>query len=605
MANYSLVINSRFSPFSYQEMLAPVMMATQAHQDLENQYGELEAKASMWEKLANEQPDSKAYTMYKTYANDLREQADQLAREGLNTTSRRSALNMRSRYSKEIVPIEQAYDARAKQAYQQQQALLQNPTLMFSRDAATTNLDRYLENPQLGYESYSGALLTEQVGKAASALAKQIQDNPREWRDILGNSYYEALMQRGFNSADVLLAVQNNSKANSELLRIVEDAIDSSNIRSWANKNMLDRAYGYARQGLWNAVGETQYQVLDNWRAKMAAQDYYDKIKFEREHPPVYPEDIPSVLKPYDFFDTDPEYAAQKKAIEGLYTKDGKAIKAKLGERGRANAIGAYEEYNNIIKDANFFKDKTYYLLESFKKQYPEKYKELSRQKDAWGNLKHSALELAIKYEDIIKKKYGIEEFLTDDEYKFLKPTGWGTGKHTGNFNLASDYLKKKAFTYHAKDLNLADYTKETEGALSEAKKWEENNTSEGKIYEVKGNGTQGGKVDIGKFIDSLEDKNGGINKIIYNRLIPDKIMIKTNDGKEYAVDPSILNLYHIIDREEKNTNNILNKYNKAGISLTQEEIEENKAEAIGTGIYNYLQSINPRPTSTSSELNK
>lgn len=57
MANYSLVINSQFKPFSYQEMLAPTLMATQAHQELENQYGELATKASVWEKMANEQTD--------------------------------------------------------------------------------------------------------------------------------------------------------------------------------------------------------------------------------------------------------------------------------------------------------------------------------------------------------------------------------------------------------------------------------------------------------------------------------------------------------------------------------------------------------------------
>lgn len=114
MANYSLVINSRFAPFSYQEMLAPTLMATQAHQELENQYGEFATKASVWEEMANEQTDPYAYKMYKNYANDLEEKAGQLAREGLNAASRRDMLNMRARYSKEITPIEQAYAARLK-----------------------------------------------------------------------------------------------------------------------------------------------------------------------------------------------------------------------------------------------------------------------------------------------------------------------------------------------------------------------------------------------------------------------------------------------------------------------------------------------------------
>ena len=178
MANYSLVINSQFKPFSYQEMLAPTLMATQAHQELENQYGELATKASVWEEMANEQTDPYAYKMYKTYANDLEKQAGQLAREGLNAASRRDMLNMRARYSKEITPIEQAYTARQKQAEQQQQALLQDPTLMLSRRASTTSLDDYIRNPQLDYESYSGKLITAQVAVHANSY---VLKTPFRW----------------------------------------------------------------------------------------------------------------------------------------------------------------------------------------------------------------------------------------------------------------------------------------------------------------------------------------------------------------------------------------------------------------------------------------
>lgn len=277
MANYSLVINSQFKPFSYQEMLAPTLMATQAHQELENQYGDLATKASVWEEMANEQTDPYAYKMYKTYANDLEEQAGQLAREGLNAASRRDMLNMKARYSKEITPIEQAYATRQKQAGQQQQALLQDPTLMLSRRAATTSLDDYIRNPQLAYEAYSGKLITAQAASAASALAKEMQEKPRKWRSILGNSYYETMMQKGFSSQAVLQAIQDNPNAAPQLTRIVEDAINSSGVRNWGDQATIARAIDYAKQGLWSAVGETQYQTLDNWRAKMAEQKAMQK----------------------------------------------------------------------------------------------------------------------------------------------------------------------------------------------------------------------------------------------------------------------------------------------------------------------------------------
>lgn len=277
MANFSLVVNSKFNPFSFERYIQPYQIYGQAYREVEDTLSELDTKASVWEEMANEQTDPYAYKMYKTYANDLEEQAGQLAREGLNAASRRDMLNMRARYSKEITPIEQAYAARQKQAEQQQQALLQDPTLMLSRRASTTSLDDYIRNPQLAYEAYSGKLITAQAASAASALAKEMQEKPRKWRSILGNSYYEAMMQKGFSSQAVLQAIQDNPDAAPQLTRIVEDAINSSGVRNWGDQATIARAIDYAKQGLWSAVGETQYQTLDNWRAKMAEQEAVQK----------------------------------------------------------------------------------------------------------------------------------------------------------------------------------------------------------------------------------------------------------------------------------------------------------------------------------------
>ena len=305
MANYSLIVNSKFQPFSFERYIQPYQMYGAAYKELENQYGELATKASVWEEMANEQTDPYAYKMYKTYANDLEEQAGQLAREGLNATSRRDMLNMRTRYSKEITPIEQAYTARQKQAEQQQQALLQDPTLMLSRRAATTSLDDYIRNPQLSYESYSGKLITAQVASAASALAKEMQEKPRKWRSILGNSYYETIMQKGISSdiiskflyyADEIIyngvnpeTVGIPSELASKLQEVLESPLASSGMRDWKNnmsksdwKSLTARVNNYAREGLWRAVGETQYQTLDNWRAKMAEQEAMQKRAEQR-----------------------------------------------------------------------------------------------------------------------------------------------------------------------------------------------------------------------------------------------------------------------------------------------------------------------------------
>ena len=262
--NYGLVVDSRFKARSFDDLIKPLAMYTQEYNALEQGINELDTKASIWENMANEQTDKNAYRIYKNYADDLRSAADQLASQGLSKMSRPALMNLKSRYSKEIVPIEQAYNTRQKQAEEQQKALLQDPTLMFSRRAATTSLDDYINNPQLAYEAYSGKLLTAQAATAAQALAKQMRDNPRKWRDILHGAYYETLMQKGFTSQDVLEAIQRSPQAKQELLKIMDDVVGSSKIANWKDPEALRRAYEYAGQGLWSGVGETQYQMVQN-----------------------------------------------------------------------------------------------------------------------------------------------------------------------------------------------------------------------------------------------------------------------------------------------------------------------------------------------------
>lgn len=280
-ANY-IAVNSKFKPFSYAEMLQPVQMATLAHQEVENEYAELATKANIWDEMANEQTDPYAYKMYKTYSNDLEEQAGQLAREGLTPASRQNMLRMKQRYSSDIVPIEQAYKRRQELIDEQRKLLAQDNTLMFDRNASMLSLDDLIKNPQLTYQSYSGATLAKQVGTAAQNLAKEMRDNPRKWRTILGNQYFETIMQKGYRPEEIIQVLQNDPNASSVLKGIIEDAVGSSNIASWGDASTLNRAYEYARQGLWNAVGETQYQIQSNKAYDYAMQDQLARNKEAR-----------------------------------------------------------------------------------------------------------------------------------------------------------------------------------------------------------------------------------------------------------------------------------------------------------------------------------
>lgn len=265
--NYSLVINSQFKPFSYAELMAPVNNMQQAHEKLETAYAELAAKAGQWDMLANEATDPIAHAQYKKYADDLRAQAELLARQGLNPQSRADMYNMLGRFASEIVPIEQAYNRRNEQIQERRKALLQDPTRMFEQDPASMSLDTFLQNPNLDTVStnYSGEMLRAQVASAAANLAKELRDNPRKWQSILGGTYYETLMRTGKTSGEIMAALSNNPAAQKELKAIVDQAISSSGMSSWSNWDQIrDRAYQYANQGLWSAIGTSTYKELQD-----------------------------------------------------------------------------------------------------------------------------------------------------------------------------------------------------------------------------------------------------------------------------------------------------------------------------------------------------
>lgn len=290
MANFSFVSGAKFRPFSYQEMLQPLQAYTQEYNTIQEGMGELGTKANVFERLANEQTDPQAYAMYKQYSNDLAAQAESLAKQGLTPASRQGLIDMKRRYSSEVVPIEQAYKRRQELVDEQRKLQAQDSTLLFDRPASTLSLDELISNPALSPQSYSGALLSKQVGTASQNLAKEVRENPRKWRTILGNQYYETIMQKGFRPEEIMQAVQNTPEASPILQGIVEDAVGSSGIKNWNDENTLNRAYDYARQGLWNAVGETQYQNVSNKAYDYAMQK---ELAQEKKKDPKKDEESP------------------------------------------------------------------------------------------------------------------------------------------------------------------------------------------------------------------------------------------------------------------------------------------------------------------------
>lgn len=275
----SLVIRSKFRPFSYSEMLAPIEAATTEHRAIEEGLGEMSAKAGMWDKLANQQSDPVAYAQYKTYADDLTKQADLLARQGLTPESRRGLLDMKRRYSNEITPIEVAATKREELTKAQREAIQKDPSLMFNIDYGTASLDDLINNPNATYNTISGSELSKRASMMASNLAKTIQENP-QYQSILGGQYFQQMQQLGYTPQQVMQTIMNDPNAPSELKQVADTVWQEAGLDTWDQATQT-RARDYINAGLYDAIGTQKFDTQGN-RAFMSPAESA-RLEMDRE----------------------------------------------------------------------------------------------------------------------------------------------------------------------------------------------------------------------------------------------------------------------------------------------------------------------------------
>lgn len=263
MANYSLVINSQFKPYTFDELVKPYQMYGQAYREQEDALTELESKANIWERLANSAIDQDTYNVYKSYADDVRAQADQIAQRGLTPTSRQSVAQLRARYSSDITPIEAAYKAREEQAKEQQKALLQDPSLMFNRRASSTSLREYINNPQLEYSPASGKDIAARSSAMYSSIANEITEAKKSGQLDAYNNLFRK--KYGITADEAMDYMRNPTKEGYQFLEsIAQQAARESGVGDWGDEVSWNRALEWARSGVTSAVGKSDITSFTN-----------------------------------------------------------------------------------------------------------------------------------------------------------------------------------------------------------------------------------------------------------------------------------------------------------------------------------------------------
>ena len=570
MAGNYITIGSKFKPFSYAEMIQLVTMATEAHQQVEEQYANLSTQASQWEEKANEQTDPHAYKMYKTYADDLNNQANILAKEGLTPISRKSMFSMRDRYAKEILPINEAWEKRKTEAARQQDLRDKDSSMIFNRTAAVTSLDEYLKNPNLSYQSLSVNEAHAMAIRDFAEAAKKVQKEG-DWKTTLGGQYWEKNTRTGYSPQEVNAVIAGDPNAPKELKSLYDSIINSYLSRGeWdqqGKQSIIDAVNRAASYG----IGTLNPSMQAN-RAYESPADRQTRLARQTNLGPSF--DRPTLTHLEGSLDTGgKDFSKYNDAMKKFIARGGKGLSSTyFGKKGFVNPMKIYEEAL----------------------QYAKKNPSTSTRvtKPVIGGtfpsvpvITDTSLSNAL---NVIAKKYNVDKPISSHDYETLKELGFSSQSTFNDMNGTKliNAKDKLAQVYRPTSTNLSDYDNVSKRIIPTLNAWE--NEDSFKAYEYKGGikGKELGYNDVIKEGSKIED-------VAYSMRSPENVLINI-DGKRVFISPAAISA---------EANNIVQYYAEQIKKSTTNEQKSYWQDAATEDLMNHLNSYNKIRSNTDSKL--
>ena len=243
MANYSLVSNASFKPFSMQEMLVPFTAYKDSFEKTEEAYNDLSDKSDKFKYLSETLPEgSKARDIYEGYANNLKAQAEDLAHNGLTMGNNRALTSLKRRYQGEIGRLVKADEAMAEEKKLRQAMGAQDSSRLYATD--NLNIDDFLDGKSPNLYSISGKEAYSRGAAAGKAFSSRVV-NVGEGNITLGGYYRDLVAKYGY-SPEVLNNFMSNMDAIPELKASFENYMESSGANanlSGANKQRFAKEY--------------------------------------------------------------------------------------------------------------------------------------------------------------------------------------------------------------------------------------------------------------------------------------------------------------------------------------------------------------------------
>ena len=257
-----LTVNSKFRPFSYDELVKPLVQYKQAYDEVEKDYSTLAAQTEAWKDIATQENNPEAYAMYKKYSDELNTLTDDFSK-GMNINNRSQLMAMKKRYASEITPIAKA-DAALKEANKYRDTIYaKDPNAIFYKDRYSS-LDDFLHGKTADNSYISGTQVTSRTAARAQAVGTQLYNKYR----AEGMKPNEAMA--AIQSDPTLQAIYNEewTAANGDALDATGQARLQNAIRAGINNATAKVAEGEymtaaqrdAQARGWASINETKRQ---------------------------------------------------------------------------------------------------------------------------------------------------------------------------------------------------------------------------------------------------------------------------------------------------------------------------------------------------------
>lgn len=270
MPNYSLVVDATYNPLTYAEISAPIKEAAAYHQALQDSYDKMQLASALYAPYVKDDPRAKE--MYDRYMGLLNNAVDTLTSSG--AWGQRNTLSQaRKSYGEDMLPIEAAFKKREAEATMQAQGKAQG--LEFSRDAGSSPLSYYFDNPTGGYEIADPKKITAILATTASAFTKQLRSMSDEERSVFAsrNNMPEwmiyTIVENGLSAQDIM-----QWQSHPFMVQMMRDAIGTVGME-------IDDYGNPVANATWDLP--TTRRVLSSAVSGFAAGAGEDKVQFHED----------------------------------------------------------------------------------------------------------------------------------------------------------------------------------------------------------------------------------------------------------------------------------------------------------------------------------